>query len=655
MKIAQIFTIYSILVFLLIGCSEMKLEKIEFVKNGVPIDLLDIDGCEQKDGYLQSTGGFNIGTGQVLYGDEFEVRIKLSIGSSKGHIIFVIADNTFGFTNEFGNEDEKAVFLFGPSISRTVALGKMSKFVTEDRPFELLISFQNDILTYSIDGKELYSEKAVVKPAGMIRLNEYTEEFRLYDLIVTGQLKPKEEFYNREFILNRSQASVDRTAKQVKDDPNRPAYHFQPPANWNNDPNGMLYYGGYYHMFYQHNPYADIWDWMHWGHARSKDLVHWEHLPIALWPSVERGELHCFSGSGFIMDNGKPILFYTSIGHENPEHWAAVPVDDELIEWKKHPQNPLLVMEDHDGQHIDDWRDPFLFRENGETYMVIGGHPRGEKGSIMMYEALNPELTEWRYLGSPFSGEEGNWECPNFFKVEDKYVLIYSPHGQVEYYIGDLDIKNMRFTSDTHGVIDNGGIWNYYAPNTLQMDNGRRLLFGWIGEFKKEQGWQGAISLPRDLTLNQNNQLIQKPVPELVKLRGKNYHKTNVDLGKNPLKIDISKPQFEFVLNLGDDSAKNIGFRFNDEFGKPYVIQLTTGEFTFGDEEISLDPKIEGGIRDIQFFFDRTVIEIYVNEGLACATKVVYPDMDNLNFEIFSTDKKAVVKNLDIWEMKSIW
>ena len=109
MKIAQIFTIYSILVFLLIGCSEMKSEKIEFVKNGVPIDLLDIDGCEQKDGYLQSTGGFNIGTGQVLYGDEFEVRIKLSIGSSKGHIIFVIADNTFGFTNEFGNEDEKAV------------------------------------------------------------------------------------------------------------------------------------------------------------------------------------------------------------------------------------------------------------------------------------------------------------------------------------------------------------------------------------------------------------------------------------------------------------------------------------------------------------------------------------------------------------------
>jgi len=120
-------------------------------------------------------------------------------------------------------------------------------------------------------------------------------------------------------------------------------------------------------FFIKHNPYGDRWDWMHWGHARRKDLVHWEHLPIALWPSVEKGENHCFSGSGFIKDDGSPILFYTSIGHENPEHWAALPLDNKLKQWEKHPGNPIVVMEDHGEQFIDDWCDPFLFREGSDT------------------------------------------------------------------------------------------------------------------------------------------------------------------------------------------------------------------------------------------------------------------------------------------------
>lgn len=239
-------------------------------------------------------------------------------------------------------------------------------------------------------------------------------------------------------------------------------------------------FDGYYHMFYQHNPYADVWDWMHWEHTRSKDLVNWEHLPIALWPSVVEGENHCFSGSGYIMDNCKPILFYTSIGHENPQHWAAIPEDNELKTWRKHPANPIIVMEDHDGLYIEDWRDPFLFRENGNTYMVIGGHPEGENGSIMFYKVLNKELTKWDFLGTPFTGQEGNWECPNFFKVGDKYLLIYSPHGRVEYYTGTMDFENVKFNHEVHGDVDNG--LNYYAPNTLQKADGRRILFGWIPE-----------------------------------------------------------------------------------------------------------------------------------------------------------------------------
>ncbi len=657
MRIANVSNIFVIivLVHLMIGCSGMGTQKMEFVKNGVSQHLILSENCQQKEGYLQANDEFLIKSDQVIYGDEIEVTMRLSVSDSEGHILITVADNTIGITDEYIDGAGKLVFLQGPSIGQTVNLGKASQYITGDKPFELKIIYKNDILTYKIDGKEIFAQKPVVMPGGMIRMAEYVENFRIYDIVASGQFKSFEKFYNREFLLNRAQNSVNHAALRVKDDPNRPAFHFQPPANWNNDPNGMLFYDGYYHMFYQHNPYFDEWNWMHWGHARSKDLVHWEHLPIALWPSLEKGENHCFSGSGFIMDDGTPILFYTSIGHENPEHWAAVPEDKELINWQKHPQNPLIVMDDHGDQFIDDWRDPYLFRENGEVYMVIGGHPRGEKGSIMLYEALIPELTEWRYLGLPFSGEEGNWECPNFFKVGDKYVLIYSPHGQVEYYVGDLDIKNVKFTPETHGVIDNGADWNYYAPNTLQMDDGRRILFGWIPGFKKEQGWQGAISLPRDLSINEKGRLIQEPVAELAKLRGDLQQKTNIGLNAEPFQIEVDKPQFEMILEFDGNRTENIGFQFNEESGNPYKILLSSGVFIFGEEKIIVDPEIGGKIKKVQFFFDRTVIEIFINDGEACATKVIYPDKENLNFEIFSTDKNVVIKDLKLWEMKSIW
>src|SRR5688572_24253727 len=113
--------------------------------------------------------------------------------------------------------------------------------------------------------------------------------------------------------IERAMASVAKAAERVKDDKNRPAYHFQPTGNWMNDPNGPIFHNGYYHMFYQHNPYGDGWGHMHWGHARSRDLVKWEHLPIALWPSLEMNEEHVFSGCSAIRADGKPVIFYTSI------------------------------------------------------------------------------------------------------------------------------------------------------------------------------------------------------------------------------------------------------------------------------------------------------------------------------------------------------
>jgi beta-fructofuranosidase len=644
---------FLLVIIIIVGCTGQKIEKVEFVKNGIHQEL-EIHGFNSiPEGYLLGEDEFLLKTDRVIYGDEIILEFRLSVNEFEGWIPLTVGTNTFNIINE---PDERAVVFQGSSVGRSINFGEMTDFINPDVPFDLFITYKTGNLIYAIDGKEIYSAETNIPLSGLISIGgEINGNIKVYDLVCTGKFKPVEEFYTKEFLLDRAHKSLAMIADKVKDDPNRPAFHFQPPANWNNDPNGTLYYKGYYHLFYQHNPYADRWDWMHWGHARSKDLVHWEHLPIALWPSVENGEDHCFSGSGFIKDDGKPILFYTSIGHELPEHWAAIPVDDELLDWEKHPANPIIVMEDHSGLMIDDWRDPFLFREAGNIYMVIGGHPRGAKGSIMMYKALNPELTDWEYLGSPFEGEEGNWECPNFFKVGDKFVLLYSPHGQVEYYTGTLDVQNIKFKPEYHGLIDNGADWNYYAPNTLQKDDGRRILFGWIPGFKPNQGWQGAISLPRDLSIDEKGRLVQKPVPELTEIRGELTRLSNISLNNSSKNLDLNFPQFELIMEVSNGGTNQIGFRFNDEEGEVYNISITPERLTIGEDQFEIDPILDEKIRTVHLFFDRTIIEIFVNDGLLCATKVIYPHMGDLNFEIFTQEEKTLLESIDIWKVNSIW
>ena len=236
--------------------------------------------------------------------------------------------------------------------------------------------------------------------------------------------------------IAKAMRAVSAAIPIAESDPERPVYHFHPPAQWNNDPNGTIFYKGWHHLFYQLNPFDAVWGHMHWGHARSQDLVNWEHLPIALWPSKEKGEEHVFSGAAITGPDGRPLLFYTSIGNRDPEQWLAMPLDDDLITWKKYPGNPVLSTRHHGSLNVIDWRDPFLFREEGGTYMVCGGNLRasGGRSAVQLYQATDRELLAWKHLGTVFeyrNRETRNFECPNLFRLGSKWVLLVSPHRPV--------------------------------------------------------------------------------------------------------------------------------------------------------------------------------------------------------------------------------
>lgn len=455
----------------------------------------------------------------------------------------------------------------------------------------------------------------------------------------------------RDEALRRADASVRAAAERVRNDPDRPVYHVLPPAYWNNDPNGPIFHNGYYHLFYQHNPYGDDWGNMHWGHARSKDLAHWEHLPIALWPSKSRGEEHVFSGCAAVTAGGRVMLLYTSIGKRAPEQWAALPEDDDLIRWRKHPANPLLTEALHGRVKVHEWRDPFAFRAAGRTYLVAGGNLNASKGGqavVNVYRADNDDLTRWTYLGVLFHHPDAavkNIECPLFFPLGDRWVLIVSPHGPVQYFVGDLDVAALRFKPRQRGILDHG---DCYAPNGTEDARGRRLLWGWVTGFPKGRGWNGCLTLPRVLTLGPDDTLRQEPAPELAKLHAgppveQRFRPTSAGIVSRHVRGDA----LEIRSDLEPGEAKEVGLRLrrSADGGSGAVIAFDGKQLDVAGRKVPLT-LAAGDKLALHVFLDHSVLEVYAN-GRVCVSRVIQADRDALGVEVFA--RGGTAKEISLW------
>ncbi|WP_309122171.1 glycoside hydrolase family 32 protein [Paenibacillus sp.] len=485
------------------------------------------------------------------------------------------------------------------------------------------------------------------------------------------------------------------------DEAYRPQFHFSPAAHWMNDPNGMVYYEGEYHLFYQHHPKGTTWGPMHWGHAVSRDLVHWEHLPVALEPD-EHGFI--FSGSAVVDWNdstgffsGKPglVAIFTHAdtypGSERPRQRQSIAYSlDKGRTWMKYEGNPVCADE-----AITDFRDPKVFwdRRHGQWVMVLasGDHVR-------FYVSKN--LLQWTFssaFGSSEGSHDGVWECPDLFELpvdgdpeRTKWVLIVSigdhpdlPEGsRTQYFIGDFDGRT--FTNDAapeavlwldHGRDNYAGVtWSDVAA-----EDGRRLFIGWMSNWKYANftptvSWRSAATLPRELTLREEPEgvrLTQQPAKELelLRLHSRRWRDVRVEPGANLLSgARGDQLEIEAEFELGD--AEQFGIKLRASSREETVVAYDVrAESLFIDRTKSgatdfhkqfgckhgapMQPK-DGRVK-LRIFVDWSSVEVFAADGKLVMTDLVFPDPASRGLELYAVGGAVKLVGLELHTLKSIY
>ena len=421
----------------------------------------------------------------------------------------------------------------------------------------------------------------------------------------------------------------------------RLGYHLMTKGGWMNDPNGFSYFKGCYHMFYQYYPYAAEWGPMHWGHARSRDLLHWETLPTALTPGdMESG---CFSGSA-IEHDGKLWLIYTGHHYIDPKDSESFYEDQNLaysedgVHFTKYEGNPVLRVPKDNTKHF---RDPKVWREGDAFYMVIGSQAADGCGRALLY--TSPDLIHWSRVCvlAKSAGETSEgymWECPDFFPLGDRHVLLMSPQGlaadgdkyrnlnQTGYLVGTIDRETHTFARGSFEEIDRGH--DFYATQTMETPDGRRVMTAWMNAWdspmhEKEDGWAGALTIPRELSLVDGH-IHQAPIREMESLRQAILHTGAFEDGKTYalprtaelcLRFDAPVPAQAPLLSL-TDGAHGLQLAWEAR-ARRLVLTRQTAD---GERAV----RLSAPPRAVRAFLDRSSVELFIDDGIETFTERIY-------------------------------
>lgn len=474
----------------------------------------------------------------------------------------------------------------------------------------------------------------------------------------------------------REARKYEEASERIINKENRPAFHLSARTGWMNDPNGFSYYGGQYHMFYQYHPYSSEWGPMHWGHAVSTDLLHWDYLPAALAPDQIYDRDGCFSGSALELPDGRHLLMYTGVlrtpnekGGFTEKQTQCLAVGDGL-DYEKYPGNPVLDDKDlPEGCSRQDFRDPKMWRKADGTYRcAVGNRSADESGQILLFSSHDG--FEWKFekiLDANENRYGKMWECPDFFELDGKWVLLTSPQDMLpqgfEYdngngtlcLIGDFDEETDTFTEQQNQSVDYG--IDFYAPQTVLAPDGRRIMIGWMQNWDAcsmrmpEQPWYGQMTLPRELSLK-NGRLYQNPLRELENLRrNKVVHGKVLFSGTITLEgVKGRKVDMELIIRPGD--KENIYRKFAVRFAQDEQYH-TSVSFRPYESVLKIDRKFSGSRRAIihqrralvntkngelklRLILDRFSAEIFVNDGEQVMTATMYTEQSAEGISFFA-------------------
>lgn len=274
-----------------------------------------------------------------------------------------------------------------------------------------------------------------------------------------------------------------------------PVFHMKVPTGWMNDPNGFSVYKGEYHLFFQYHPYSRNWGSMHWGHVKSRDLIHWEHLPVALAPDQIYDKEGCFSGTA-IEDNGKHIIAYTSVyyedGIEEPDkirQTQSIAVGDGVY-YTKQENNPVIDKKLlPEGASPTDFRDPKIWKSGDRYHMIVASRDQDGRGQLLKF--ISDNLKDWQYQAVFYKSDKKlgrMWECPDYFEIENTKVILVSPQDMqaegLQYHCGNGSLYLLGYEKEGHfyeKYIDSldYGI-DFYAPQSLRTTDGRRIMIAWM-------------------------------------------------------------------------------------------------------------------------------------------------------------------------------
>jgi len=470
----------------------------------------------------------------------------------------------------------------------------------------------------------------------------------------------------------------------------RPGYHFSPPKNWMNDPNGLIFYGGLYQMYYQYNPYDVVWGHMSWGHAVSLDLVTWKNLPVAI---PEYDGVMIYSGcnildvnntSGFCKGKECLLAFYTA-QTDKGEAQAFAYSNDFGLTYTQYAKNPII------NENLADHRDPkVIWYEPGQKWVMVTALSTQFK--LRLYSSTN--LVDWAFLSDfgPEGSVDGGWEDPDLFSLIDdegneKWILSHATNvAKVQYYIGEFDGTTFT-TTESKGVdlyFDYGRDFTEAATFNNEP-RGRRIIVAYLSEAYAlgfptgDEGWRGSLTLFRELKLRrypEGLRIVSEPIEAYSKLRGESRSYESVELthGKfyevetlsNQLELianftlpnDASQlpSEFGFKVFVGGNQSTTIGYDAQRQV--LFTNRTISGIVDIDDSfpcttNVTLAP--ENGVIQLRIFLDHNSVEVFANNGKVAMTNAIFPDQTENKIYVYARDGEATLDSLVTYALKDIW